>query len=116
MFLPDEALPLVIMVLGLALMLGLLSIRNALGLIGVLVISIISWPILDPLIDGLPWWVIPLLVVFLGLSILRQFASSILGAGAADEMVGNLAAGAVRMTLRLAVLPVRLLLRSRRGL
>jgi hypothetical protein len=93
---PDEALVLVIVVIGLGLMLGIIRSRTAASMIGGLVLLVLLGPFIEALFAALPWWLTLLLLVFVILSLLRAFSSLLLGSRASDHMVGILAADAVR--------------------
>ncbi len=106
-WLPDEAVPLVVVGAGLALVLGVMSGRTAVQLLGFVLLVLVLAPFIDAMFGELPAWVSLALVVAGGLSLLRLVASLVLGARAADTMVGSLAATAVVAALRLAFLPLR---------
>jgi hypothetical protein len=105
-FLPDEALPLLIVGIGLAIILGLLRGRAALGLLVLLLLAPVLGAVVEPLLAQLPPWVTVLLLAFVGLAILRRLAALFLGPRAADTMVGALAADVVRLAVRLLLLPL----------
>jgi hypothetical protein len=107
-FLPDEALPLLIVGVGLALMLGLISGRAALGLLGLLLLSPLLAPLIEELLGELPPWISLIILAFLALALFRGLAALILGQRAADAMAGNLAADLVRLMVRLLFLPLRI--------
>jgi hypothetical protein len=107
-FLPDEALPLLIVGVGLALMLGLISGRAALGLLGLLLLFPLLTPLVEALLGELPPWISLVILALIALAILRGLAALLLGARAADTMVGNLAADLVRLVVRLLLLPLRM--------
>ena len=100
LFLPDEALVLVIALIGLALMVGFLRPRSAGQLLAGIIMMLLLAPFVESLVSSLPWWVSILILIGVGWAILRSFARLVLGAGAADEMVGTLAADVVRGTFR----------------
>ncbi|MEM2001034.1 MAG: hypothetical protein QXT77_00110 [Candidatus Methanomethylicaceae archaeon] len=104
--LPDEALPLLIIGIGLALMIGLMRLRAALSLIGLFLFFSLLSPFVEALLVELPAWILLLILAWVGLAILRGLATLFLGRGAADEMVGTLAAHLVIVIL---LLPVRIL-------
>ncbi len=112
-FLPDEALVLVIVLIGLGLMVGLLRGRAAGRLLGGIVLLLLLTPFIEMIVAELPWWIILLLLVAIGWAMLRAFVGFVLGAGAADEMIGTLAADVVRAAFRwgffLLTLPFRFL-------
>jgi hypothetical protein len=94
---------LVIMGIGLALMVGIINLRRALSLVGGVVLLLVLSPFVESLIGSLPWWITSLLVVMLGLSLLRAVSNALIGRGASDHMVGNLAADVVRGGFRLLI-------------
>jgi len=105
---PDEALPLIVVGIGVALILGFITGRGALMLILALVLLP---PLLGPFIEGvlgeLPPWVSLLILAVLGLAILRGLVGLVLGQRAADTMVGSLAADLVRLVVKLLLFPFR---------
>ncbi len=108
MLVPDEALPLLVMGVGLALVLGLLNGRAALGLLGFLLLVPLLALFVETVLGELPPWVSLVLLAFLVLSLLRGLFALLLGSRAADTMVGSLAADLVRLVVRLLLLPLRM--------
>lgn len=108
MLVPDEALALLIAGVGLALMLGLLSGRTALGLLGLLLFLPLLAPFLEALLGELPPWVSLVILAFFALALIRGLAALLLGSRAADTMVGNLAADLVRFVVAILILPLRI--------
>ncbi len=106
MFIPDEALLLIVLGLGFAVMFGLLTFRVALGLI-------VALAVLPPFVEGvlgdLPPWVSLVLLAVIGLAILRGVAALLIGQRAADTMAGNLGADIVRLVVRIIILPLRVI-------
>ena len=107
-FLPDEALPLLIAGVGLAMLLGLLRGRAALGLLALLFLAPVMGAVVEALLAQLPPWLAWMLLAGLGLALLRGLAALLLGPRAADTMVGSLAADLVRLAVRMLCLPLRL--------
>jgi hypothetical protein len=109
--LPQEALPLVIVVGGLAVMFRIASVRSVLGaVIGFALLPVLS-PVIEALFRALPAWVSLLLFVGIGFSCLQAIATAVIGRRATAHMVGSLAADFVRFLLKVAFLPVRLVWR-----
>lgn len=108
MLVPDEVLPLLIMGVGLALILGLLSGRAALGILGLLLLFPLMAPFVEAVLGELPPWVSLVILAFFALALIRGLAALLLGQRAADNMVGNLAADLVRLVVRLLILPLRM--------
>lgn len=107
MLLPDEALPLLIVGVGLALMLGIGG-RAALGILGLLLLLPLLAPFVEALLGELPPWVSLVVLAFFALALIRGLAALLLGQRAADTMVGNLAADLIRLVVRLLILPLRM--------
>ena len=107
-FLPDEALPLIIVGLGIALILGLLTGRAVLGILGLILLLPMLSPFVEGAIGALPPWISLLILVIVGLAILRGLAALFIGARAADTMVGTLAADVVRIVVACLFLPFRM--------
>jgi hypothetical protein len=100
LFLPDEFLVLVIALIGLAVMVGLVRLRTAGIFLGSIVLMLLLTPFIESFMSSLPWWLNFLIVAGIGWAVVRGFFRLVLGAGAADEMVGTLAADVVRATFR----------------
>ena len=107
--LPMSAMPLVIIGVGLALIVGIVKPRGAMAILGGLILTILLTPFFNALFDLLPWWLCLLLTVAFFLSILRAGVQLLLGPRATDHMVGALATDVVRMILRAVFFPLRLL-------
>lgn len=107
--LPDFAMRLVIVVAALLLILGVLKRGAALSIIGGVLAYLLFAPFVGVVLDMLPWWVSPLLLIAFVMSVLRAASSFFLGDRASDHMVGILAADLVRGFFRLLFLPFRLL-------
>jgi hypothetical protein len=106
--LPDEALPLLIAAVGLAMVCGLLRGRAALALLALLLLAPVLGALVESLLAQFPPWVTWLVLAGVGLSLLKGLAALLLGPRAADTMMGSLAADLVRLAVRLA-LPLLLL-------
>jgi hypothetical protein len=105
--LPDEYLPVVVVGLALAVMMGILSFRRVIAILGIVVLLLLFAPFIEALLEQLPWWVQVLFLVGIGLSILQVLASFLIGREAAASMAGTLAADAVRFAFRMVFLPFR---------
>jgi hypothetical protein len=109
--LPDEALVLVIAAIGFAVMFRIITLRALPAILGgILLIAMLS-PFIDSLMDTLPLWILLVLAIAFGLSLLRGFFSLFLGSRATDAMTGNLAASFLRGVFWLLFLPLTLLWR-----
>lgn len=105
--LPDEVLLVVIVGIGFALTVGLLSRGAAFAVIGMLLLFALLGPIAEGVMGELPPWIALALLVVFGLALLRGTAALVLGRRASDHMVGILAADCVRFAFRLLFLPFR---------
>jgi hypothetical protein len=108
LWLPDEALVLVIAAIGLALMVRLISGRAAATLLGTIVLLVLAGPFVEALFEVLPAWVSLLILLALAIWVLRALAGLLIGQRAADHMVGILAADVVRILFALMFLPFRI--------
>lgn len=88
---PDNMLVLVIVGLGLALILGLVRPGWVMGTLGWLLGIVILTPFIEAFIGALPWWILLILVVFLGFYLLRMFLELLLGREGAGRVMGQLA-------------------------
>ena len=107
--LPVSALPLVIIGVGLASIVGIVKPRGAMAILGGVILTILLAPFFDAVFDLLPWWLCLLLTVAFFVSILRAGIQLLLGPRATDHMVGALATDVVRMCIRAVFFPLRLL-------
>ncbi len=110
-FIPDELLVLVLMGAGLAWIIG--ARRVALSLVGLVAMGVVLPPILEPMIQAMPVWVLWIglayllfLIPFIGVVIFQALVSPVLGRRTAQEMGGHLAADVARATI---VIPFRVL-------
>lgn len=92
--LPDEALPLIIMVAGLMMVIGF---RGAgLSLLGLALFTPILAPVVEALIAELPPWVALVILILVGLLILKGLSVLLIGPRATDHAVGSLVADIIR--------------------
>jgi hypothetical protein len=107
MFLPDEAYPLVLVLLGIAAIAGLARPRLLLGFVVFLASLPVIESLLDAALDAMPLWLSALLAGAVLFSVLRAMLSMLIGAHAASHAIGNLVASGVKALIRAAVLPLR---------
>lgn len=107
--LPDEALPLLIVGVGLAMIVGLLRGRAALNILLMILLIPVLAPFVEALMGALPPWLSLIILAAVGLSILKGLATLIIGSRAADTMVGSLAADLVRLAVRILIFPLQVL-------
>jgi hypothetical protein len=111
MFVPDQALPLLIIVAGALVILGFRATGIRLLLI-TLLIPVLS-PFAEAFLSGLPPWVAVIVVLIVGLSILRAILFVLLGRSAAEHAIGILAADIIRVAVvALVLLPFRIFCRA----
>lgn len=118
-FLPDSMRVLVIMMVGLCLIVGAISLRKAMRWLGYILLVLITAPFYGVILKMLPGW---LVVVLIGIAVWRTFrliAEALLGREGASHMMGILAADVVRGLFRwgliLAASPFRMLRNARRA-
>ena len=115
-----EAVPFVLIVMGLLVILGAIRPQRVIMLIVIVLFMPFIAAFVDELFAVLPAWVRLLFLVAIGLAIIRAIMSAIIGRGASDQMVGTLAADVVRLALRMTVwlvaFPFRMLAQAARGL
>lgn len=103
-FIPDEAIPLLFVGIGLAVICGVINGRTACKILGGLLILLLATPFIVALVGALPIWVSVLIMVIVGIALLKAISSIFIGENSTDHMVGVLAADFVRS---LVLLPFR---------
>ena len=86
--LPDNALVLVIMAIGIGLIIGIFSRKAAFGYMGMIILYALLSPFIDSLFDILPLWLVLLLLVVFILGILRVGLNIFFGKRSTDYFVG----------------------------
>lgn len=109
MWLPGEFLPLIIVGLGIAVMLGAIGLGRAAGIILLLVFAPLLGTIFFQLVSQLPWWMCGLVLLWAVSAMFTSFLSLIFGSNAAAHAAGSLVASGIRGLLGLIFLPIRLL-------
>ncbi len=115
-FLPDWAIPTLIVVLAVGMILRLVRARTVMAIVAILFLGVLLGPVIEHLFAGLPAWLCLLVLVILAGSLIRALFSAVLGRRAADMMVGVLAADLVRLGIRTLFFPLRLVGWGLRGL
>src|SRR5687768_11795643 len=106
MWLPDEALVLVIVVVGLGVMLKLISLKSAgAALLGIAAL-ILAGPFITALLDTLPWWVSAVIIAGAIIATVQGLMALLFGSRVTDRALGSMLAGFVRFVL---LLPFRLI-------
>lgn len=106
---PVEALPLVLVIAGLLFMVGMKRLGGALILF-VLAYAFLL-PFAEPLMDLLPSWLLILITALFMFGIFRELVALLIGKGAADTMIGSLAADFLKLLIFFPRLAGRLLMR-----
>lgn len=108
--LPPETYVILIMLAGIALMLGA---RRVAAAIGIAVACGIFLPvIIEPFLNLMPLWLLILGGIVVGLAMLRAISSVLIGERSTDHMVGALAADGVKAVLRALFWPLVWLIRT----
>ena len=111
LLLPQEALPLLLIGGAFLVMFRLASLRAVLTAVIFFALLPVFSPIIEALFSALPAWMSFLLLVGMGFWAFQAIATTVMGRGAAEHMVGSLATDIVRFLVRAAFLPVRLMWR-----
>ncbi len=108
-FLPDWTLPILIVGVALAVLLGVLKLRAAIPILAMLLAFPILGPFVESLFGQLPPWLALLTFVALTFGTIRAVMALFIGHGATSVVVGHLVVDVIRSCLTLVFLPVRLL-------
>ena len=100
-FLPDEVLILIPLGLGILVMLKILSVGRAMGMLFVLIAIIASMPFVASIFDFLPVWVLLLLLIFFGYSLVKTLTGAAFGRGVRDHFFGNILYGIFLIPFRI---------------
>lgn len=87
--LPDNFLIIVLVIIGIALIFGILTRQRAFNLVGIVVIIALLSPFVYALFDNLPLWLLILLMFALILGMLRVMLNVLFGKGATDQFIGQ---------------------------
>jgi prepilin signal peptidase PulO-like enzyme (type II secretory pathway) len=87
---PDEALPIVIVGIGIALILGIINRKTAFSFLAIIIIFMLLIPFIDALFESLPLWLLLLLMVGFSFIILRLILNTILGREVTGHFLGTL--------------------------
>ncbi len=106
-FLPDQAFALVLVLAGVAFMLGFRRFA------GGLVVTVLAIALLGPFVESafsqLPAWISLIVLLLFALAILRSLMAGVLGERATGHVIGELAISVIKGLLRLLLLPFRFL-------
>ncbi len=118
LFLPDEALPLILVILVIAVVAGLARMRLLLAFVLFLVLLPLIGQLFDIFLNAVPWWLFLLVVGGLVMWVVRAALSIFIGSEAAGHAIGSLAADVIKVVFKMMFLPFRMmgwLLRPRRA-
>lgn len=111
LFLPQEALPLLLIGGAFLVMFRIASLRSVLGTVICFAVLPVFSPVIEAVFGALPGWLALLFFVGMGFWCFQAIATTVMGRGAAEHMVGSLAADIVRSLVKIAFLPVRVVWR-----
>lgn len=100
-FLPDEALPVIIVGLGLALIIGIISRSVVFSILGTIILFALLSPFIDALFDSLPLWLLLLSMLVVGFSLLKLMMNTLFGREATGHFLGELLFAIFAMPFRL---------------
>ena len=87
---PNGFLPVLLVFLGLALILGLVSRKNAFSFIKIIIIFALLSPFIASLFKSLPMWIVILIVVAVILSAAKGVLNLLFGKEATGEFLGHI--------------------------
>jgi len=99
--LPDGTLPVVLVFVGLALIVGLVSRQAAFSIVGCFVLFALLSPFLESLSNALPTGILIILFCIFALSIFKLVLSLLFGKGPTDHFLGQLMYGVFTLPFRL---------------
>lgn len=109
-FLPPETYVILIILAGIAIMLGAKRVAATLGII--VACGIFLPVIIEPFLNLMPLWLLILVGVLVGLAMLRAISEVLIGKNSTDHAVGILVADGVKAGLKMIFWPVVWLLRA----
>lgn len=89
-WMPEEAYPVILVFIGIALIIGLINRQKAFALVGLIILFALLGPFISRLFDSLPLWITLLLIVVLFLILARAVLNLLFGRRATDHFVGEL--------------------------
>jgi hypothetical protein len=113
--LPASALPIVVAAAGIALVLGVVRPRVALGFIGAFVLVIALDPVIESLLASLPWWATASFLVLVAIGLVRMTLTGIFGEVAAGHVIGSAVVGAAKLAALVVSWPLKTAVAAARG-
>ena len=112
-FLPEEAIPLILTLMVLGVVAGLVRLRVLIAFVLVLAMLPLVMAQLDTLMAATPWWLVVMIVIGILMHVVRSGLSLLLGTSAANHVIGRLAVAGITLTFRvltrLLLAPFRLI-------
>ena len=108
MFLPDEATPIILVLLLVGVVAGFVRFRILLGFVLLVAFTPLLGELFDLLLQAIPWWLVLLTVGGIVMWVVRSAMALLIGSEAASHAVGALAAEAVKLCFKALLLPFRL--------
>jgi hypothetical protein len=113
LFLPDEWLPVIIVGLGLALILGIVRAGWAFSFLAILLGTTLLSPFIDSLMNSLPTRWLILIVLIVGFYLFRVLLNLVLGKEGAGSFMGHLAYDLFSLPFKALAGMIRLFLHRR---
>ena len=114
MFMPNELIPLVVVGIGVALIVGLVNRKRAIGLVVLLLCLPLLDQVLGALFQSLPTWVLVGATAFFAIQVVRTVLEFVLGTHAAGHVLGVTVVALARLAGWLLLAPLRFLVASLR--
>jgi len=108
-FLPDEAYPVLLVLLAIAVVAGLARPRLLLGLLLLLFLMPVIGELLEVFLDAVPWWLFVLIVGGLAMWVIRAGLGLLNGSDAASHAIGSMTASAIKGVFKMLFLPFRMI-------
>jgi hypothetical protein len=104
----ESITPLLIMLAGMSLALGLFRLRSVVYFIVLVLLAYVFWPLFYEYLDQVPQWAYLVFGTLIGIAVLQRLVAVFLGRRAADAMAGHLAASFVVFILTVLTFPLRI--------
>ena len=106
-FMPDQAYPAIIAGLGLALILGIISRSVVFSILGTIILFALLSPFIDTLFDSLPLWLLLLIMLVVGFTLLKFVMTTLFGKEATGHVLGQLLMAIFTLPFRILGLLIR---------
>jgi len=108
---PDALLPLLVLGVGLATLLRLISLRSGLAILAGLLLARLAAPVIESLLATVPLWAAILILLGLAVGAVRVVLELLLGREATGHVIGSLVLAGFRLVSGMVLFPLRRLLR-----